>query len=417
MSGDILIFGGTFEGRVIAEALSRAGICAHVFTATEYGGSLIETLPHLVVHSQRLDAWQMQDFMIKNRIKRVVDATHPYAREVTANIVQAAHGANVEYIRVVRDGMVPFVPCGPNDDFLQRATFDENPCCGKISRQTMPGCYGINDAAVANDAAVDVLGNGTDKMRPNHNGLGEAHHGELGPAENHEVKEKFGENLLKDTDKAAPVLKRDTYPPQGSAETTLGKNLPLGKKILEQPRARRYLQEQPLSGQMTWEQRVKGHGGVHVLEAAITRVGNSAEAVSYLRLTQGPVLVTTGSKELDVFCTLPEFAERLYVRVLPMPDVVGRCYDLGLRGAHVIAMQGPFSYELNLALLRHYGCRYLVTKNTGKVGGMEEKIAAALDANVEVVLIERPVVETGLNLRETLFVLGLSEGKEKKRLG
>ncbi|MFR5071008.1 MAG: precorrin-6A/cobalt-precorrin-6A reductase [Bianqueaceae bacterium] len=32
-------------------------------------------------------------------------------------------------------------------------------------------------------------------------------------------------------------------------------------------------------------------------------------------------------------------------------------------------MQGPFSQELNTAMLRQYDCRYLLTKNSGDAGG------------------------------------------------
>ena len=61
-----------------------------------------------------------------------------------------------------------------------------------------------------------------------------------------------------------------------------------------------------------------------------------------------------------------------------------------LRGRHIIAMQGPFSEEMNLVQLREYGCAYLVTKDGGAAGGFSEKIKAAHRARAAAVVIDRP---------------------------
>lgn len=264
---------------MVAEGLSRSGISAHVFTATEYGGSLVQKLPHIQVYSERLNAEEMRRFMTEEGITRVVDATHPYARLVTENIIQAAREAGVEYIRLVREEEPSISP-------------DKNPS-KKPDKQT-------------------------------------------------------GDE------------------PESVCDAMAGKN-------------------------------------------AILRVADTAEAVAYLATTQGPVLLTTGSKDLDAFCSLPDFQSRLFVRVLPMPEVIERCFSLGFSGRQIIAMQGPFSHALNVALLEHYGCRYLVTKNTSQAGGMDEKITAALEAKVQVVLIERPVQEKGFTLEEVFDLLGITK--------
>ena len=93
--------------------------------------------------------------------------------------------------------------------------------------------------------------------------------------------------------------------------------------------------------------------------------------------TEGNVLLTTGSKELKVFTEIPSYRDRLYARVLSLPSVVETCSEYGFEGKHLIAMQGPFSREMNEAMLRQYQCSYLVTKDSGKAGGFEEKIQAA----------------------------------------
>ena len=71
-----------------------------------------------------------------------------------------------------------------------------------------------------------------------------------------------------------------------------------------------------------------------------------------------------------------------------------------MRGKHLIGMQGPFSRELNAAMLRQYDCRYLVTKDTGKAGGFQDKIDAALECDAVPVIIGRPLKEEGMSVRE-----------------
>lgn len=129
-------------------------------------------------------------------------------------------------------------------------------------------------------------------------------------------------------------------------------------------------------------------------------VDSVEEAVEWLSGTEGPVLVTTGSKELSKFTVLPDFQERIFARVLATPEVVRQCTELGLTGKHLICMQGPFSMEMNLAMLHQTGARYLVTKESGRAGGFPEKLEAAERAGVKVVLIGRPPEQAGLSVEE-----------------
>ena len=106
-------------------------------------------------------------------------------------------------------------------------------------------------------------------------------------------------------------------------------------------------------------------------------VEDTAGAVEYLKQTEGNVLLTTGSKELKAFTALPDFEKRLYARVLSTPEVATMAASLGFVGKHLICMQGPFSKELNTAMLKQFDAAYLVTKDSGKVGGFEEKLLSA----------------------------------------
>lgn len=129
------------------------------------------------------------------------------------------------------------------------------------------------------------------------------------------------------------------------------------------------------------------------------------EAVSYLAGTEGTVFLTTGSKELHKFAALPDFSERVYARVLPMEDSLRLCREAGLKPAHILAMQGPFSKEMDLAALRQVGAKYLVTKDSGTAGGVGEKLAAAEEAGVKTVVIGQPRQRPGTDLDETVRLL------------
>ena len=134
-------------------------------------------------------------------------------------------------------------------------------------------------------------------------------------------------------------------------------------------------------------------------------VESTEAAAEYLKNTEGNVLLTTGSKELKIFTEVPGYEKRLFARVLSLPSVIDTCRELGFEGKNLIAMQGPFSRELNEAMLRQYDCRYLVTKDSGKAGGFMEKLQAAASCHAVPVIIGRPLKEEGITLGEAFFLL------------
>lgn len=123
------------------------------------------------------------------------------------------------------------------------------------------------------------------------------------------------------------------------------------------------------------------------------------EVIAYLQSKEGNILLTIGSKDLMCFKTLAHYQQRLFVRILPMQASLASCEAFGLAGSHIIAMQGPFSEEMNRALLRHTEAKYLVTKSSGAGSGYEEKIAAAQALGVEIIVLKRPQ-EQGWSLME-----------------
>lgn len=126
----------------------------------------------------------------------------------------------------------------------------------------------------------------------------------------------------------------------------------------------------------------------------IIEVRNTEEAAKLLISTSGNVLVTTGSKELHKFAVVPNYKERLFPRVLPTIEVLEKCSSLGFGGRNLICMQGPFSYDINVALMKQYNIKYMITKDTGTVGGFKEKIKAAKAVGAKIVLIKRPTDES-----------------------
>lgn len=117
------------------------------------------------------------------------------------------------------------------------------------------------------------------------------------------------------------------------------------------------------------------------------------------------IFLTTGSKSLDVFLRAAGArGRRVVARVLPTPEVLTRCLELGMAVSDIVAMQGPFSVALNKALLQECRASVLVTKESGVEGGTSTKIDAALELGLPVVVIKRPEPPAGAvsNLEEIL---------------
>lgn len=112
-----------------------------------------------------------------------------------------------------------------------------------------------------------------------------------------------------------------------------------------------------------------------------------AQASEWLSRQSGNILLTTGSKDLSAFSDLPR--ERLFVRVLPNHQSLTLCEQAGIPHRHVIAMQGPFSIQLNEALIQQFSIRYLVTKDGGPAGGFLEKAEAAKAAGIPLLVLRR----------------------------
>lgn len=242
-----IVFAGTTEGYALCEFLAENRVSVYACAATEYGGSLLQENEFLHVSVGRLKTEDMEELFRKENPEIVLDATHPYAAEVTKNIRTACESAGVLYQRILR---------------------------------------------------------------------------------------------------------------------------PEGEKNSE-----------------------------------AIYVESTEEAAAFLSGTEGNIFLTTGSKELAKFTGIPDYKERLFARVLSIPSVIRSCAELGIEGKHLIGMQGPFSAEINEAMLRQFQCSYLVTKDTGLAGGFPEKMEACQRCGVTPVIIGRPLKEEGLSLQDARVFL------------
>lgn len=104
---NILIFSGTSDGNEIIEQLVNLPVHLIVSVATEYGKKLINNInlinKEVEILSQRLNSNEMENVIIEKQIKIVIDATHPYATEVSCNIKEACSKTQIKYYRLLRE--------------------------------------------------------------------------------------------------------------------------------------------------------------------------------------------------------------------------------------------------------------------------------------------------------------------------
>ena len=139
-------------------------------------------------------------------------------------------------------------------------------------------------------------------------------------------------------------------------------------------------------------------------------VKSAEECVKALEQTRGNILLTTGSKDLARYTRLADYKSRIYPRVLPMAEAIESCVCNGYMSSHIIAMQGPFSNELNRALIQQFDISVLVTKDSGSAGGFREKADAARQQGILLVVIGRPENREGLTLDQTVEAIKARQG-------
>ena len=146
----------------------------------------------------------------------------------------------------------------------------------------------------------------------------------------------------------------------------------------------------------------------------IVTVKSCQEAADWLEAQQGNIFLTTGLKELPEIAAQITDKKRLYARVLPQEEAFAVAEGIGLQKKQLICMQGPFSRELNAAMLRETKADFLVTKESGAAGGFADKVQAAGDVKATCVVIIRPMQESGYSLEEVETMI-LQEYHKKQK--
>jgi len=128
--------------------------------------------------------------------------------------------------------------------------------------------------------------------------------------------------------------------------------------------------------------------------ATVLPVADIAGAVKAAAAAAGNIFLTTGSSSVAAFARALG-PERLIVRLLPDAAAIQRCAALGIGMQRLIAVQGPFSMEMNREMFRHFNAALVISKESGKTGGLPEKIAAAAALRIPIIVISRPALPAG----------------------
>jgi len=99
----IWVFSGTGDGNALAVELSRRGHRLIVSTATDHGAELAAVaLPGVEVRSGRQGVAARRSQLQQSRALAIVDATHPFATEISNQLTQLAGDLRIPYIRYER---------------------------------------------------------------------------------------------------------------------------------------------------------------------------------------------------------------------------------------------------------------------------------------------------------------------------
>ena len=234
MDKKIFLIAGTQDGRKLAEFLSGKNFDVTASVVSDYGRKLLETCADIKINDKPLDRDDLEKILREENFNFLVDASHPYAKNISANAISAANAAQIVYIRYERAEI--------NFDYEK-------------------------------------------------------------------------------------IFHVESYEAAAVKASELGKN----------------------------------------------------------------IYLTTGSRNLKVFVDLLKDCN-LTVRILPTAEVLTQCETFGLTPKQIVAMQGPFSTELNVELFKHAKAEVIVTKNSGQIGGADTKLEAAKILNLPVVMINRPKI-------------------------
>ena len=93
----------------------------------------------------------------------------------------------------------------------------------------------------------------------------------------------------------------------------------------------------------------------------------------------------------DVLKHVP--VDRFYPRILKVASSLEKCEKLGINPDHLISMTGAASCDENIELIEKYDASVMITKESGEIGGVIEKIEAANKTDIAIIMIQRPEIK------------------------
>ena len=123
----------------------------------------------------------------------------------------------------------------------------------------------------------------------------------------------------------------------------------------------------------------------------IVHVKDVQEAISLLNELEGNIFLTTGVNTAAAYMAgVKDGIKRLYIRVLDNISSLEGCAKAGYQKDHVFGKMPPFTVEDNVKLIKETNAEVLVSKDSGKTGGVDIKVEACRQTGIKMILIDRP---------------------------
>ena len=113
---------GTSEGKKILKLINKYTNEIAVTTATTYGGEILKDFNIKVLNTKPLNEEEMLKWLKANEIHVLVDASHPYAEEVTKTALKCAESLGIQYVRFERQGVLENINW---DNIIRVKNYDE----------------------------------------------------------------------------------------------------------------------------------------------------------------------------------------------------------------------------------------------------------------------------------------------------
>lgn len=115
------LIGGTQESAQIAAAIAcNSNVACIISVTTQSARSLYPDAPNLQVRVGRLDNQQLEEFLQQQQIGAVLDASHPYAVEISRNAISICQKLQIPYLRYER----PAIDNQQNKRVIELDSFD-----------------------------------------------------------------------------------------------------------------------------------------------------------------------------------------------------------------------------------------------------------------------------------------------------